>query len=275
VTISGEGQAVLDFDNIDGWAPKLADALESLIPNSVGSGLVAAAPEYTEDARNVLFRLTDRDAIIDAALAWVCSTTVAGYHGTRLTDAEVASVLAKGLIPLRAEDRSNRLARALSPCPRWDEVAGGLDAAIQAHGQGGCAGYREGQVHLTLSRSGLTDGFKHYLTHGAEFDQRVAGALLGQEGVDLLGRDGMPRVIQVAVPGAVALKAAHPHFGVDVRRARGDVPNLVDEFLKAWSYRLVHSGFQSRSLKVDCGMVFRSTVPCAWILNIETLPDRH
>lgn len=128
-------------------------------------------------------------------------------------------------------------------------------------------------MHLTLSKAGLTDRFNHYLTHGAEFDQRVAYALLGPNGKQLLARDGKPTVIQVAVPGSLALEAAHPHFGIDDMKARGDVPNLVNEFLEAWSYRLAYRGFQSRTLKIDCGMVFRSIVPPAWILSLETLTE--
>lgn len=234
---------------------------------------MSAAPGYIEDARDLLFDLTDRDAIIDATLGWIRSTKVAGHHGSRLTDAEVASVRADGLLPLKAEGRRDRLVRALSPHPRWGEVAGQLDPTIRALGQGGRAGRREDQVHLTLSRSGLTNGFNHYLTHGAEFDQHVAHALLGPEGKELLGRDGVPRVVQVAVPGVDALKAAHPIFGIEALRANGDVPNLVEDFLKAWSYRLAHPSFRARTLEVDCGMVFRSTVPSAWLVNIETLPD--
>jgi hypothetical protein len=214
-----------------------------------------------------------RDAVIDATLTWIRSTKIAGYHGSRLTDAEVASIRAVGLIPLKAETRRLRLKRALSPHPRWREIADKLDAAIQAHGRGGAAGCREDQVHLTLSRAGLTSGFNHYLTHGAEFDQHVAYALLGQDGTDLLARDGQPRVIQVAVPGPLALNAAHLYFSIDDIRNRGDVPNLVNEFLEAWSYRLAHPGFQSRTLKTDCGMIFRSTVPAAWIRGLNTLAE--
>jgi hypothetical protein len=262
---------LLDFDEIDDWAPKLAAALKDHVPDTVRSRIAVRALEYIEDARDVLFELADRDAIIDATLAWVRSSMLAGYHGTRLTDAEVDLVLAMGLLPLKAEARRDRLIRALSPHPRWGEVAGLLDETIRTHGQGERAGRREDQVHLTLSRSGLTNGFNHYLTHGAEFDQHVAHALLGQEGQDLLGRDGVPRVVQVAVPGAVALDAAHPFFDIDHLRANGDVPNVVDQFLKAWSYRLAHPGFQARTLEVDCGLFFRSAVPASWVVNVETL----
>jgi hypothetical protein len=233
----------------------------------------SGAAEVIEDARDLLFKLSNREAIVDAALAWIRSTTVLGYHGTRLTEGEIASVQTVGLLPLKAQARRDRLIRALSPHPRWSEVANGLDAAIEAHGPGNCSGWREGQVHLTLSRAGLVNSFNHYLTHGAEFDQHVAYALLGTEGERLLGLDGKPRIIQIAVPGDFALDASHPHFGIGDLRAKGDVPNLVGSFLDAWSYRLAHPKFQARTLKVDSGMVFRSTVPATWVMDIETLPE--
>lgn len=264
---------MLDFDEIDEWAPKFADALKKYVSSSVQARLASAAPQYIEDARDLLFELTNRDAIIDIALMWLRSSIVVGYHGTRLTDAEVASVRALGLVPLKAEARRDRLMRALSLHPRWEEVASNFDATILAHGHGNRVGRREGQVHLTLSRSGLTTAFDHYLTHGAEFDQQVAHALLGAEGVQLLARDGEPRLVRVAVPGPVALDAAHPYLGIDDLRARGDVPNLVHELLKTWAYRLAYPAFQARTLKVDCGMVFQSTVPVAWVTQIETLPS--
>jgi hypothetical protein len=220
----------------------------------------------------MLFNETSRDGVIDTALNWIRSKTIAAYHGSRLSEEEIASVRARGLIPLRAEDRRTRIARALSSHPRWGDVRHELDGAIQNHGRYKAAGAREGQVHLTLSREGLVNGFNHYLTHGAEFDQHVAHALLGPEGTELLATVGRARLIQVAVPGPLALEAAHPHFSIDDIRRRGDTPNIVDGFLKAWSYRLAYPEFQSRILKIDSGMVFHSAVPPAWITNIETLP---
>ena len=262
---------MLDFDNIDDWAPQLAAALSSHVSDSVEQKLVTAHLEYFEDARDLLFGLTDRNSIIDATLTWIRSTSIFGFHGTRLTDAELESLRADGLVPLKAEDRRHRLIRVLSLHPRWSEVADRLDATIQDHGPGGQAGCREHQVHLTLSQAGLTNGFSHYLTHGSEFDQRVTEALLGPEGRHFLGSDGKARMIRVAVPGSLALNAAHWISSIESIRERGDVPNLVDEFLKSWSYRLAHPEFQTRSLKADCGMVFRSTVPPAWIVGVETL----
>jgi hypothetical protein len=262
---------MIDFDDIDDWAPKLASALSQHVPDSVAPQLAVAQPEFIEDARDLLFELTDRDAVIDVTLAWIRSTEIVGYHGTRLTDEEVVSVRANGLVPLKAESRRLRLIRALSQHPKWGGVADQLDVVIHAHGRGSAAGGREDQVYLTLSRAGLIKGFNHYLTHGSEFDQHVAHALLGLDGKKLLTRDGKPRVIRVAVPGLNALDAAHPYFGIDDLRARGDVPNLVNEFLEAWSFRLAYPGFQPRTQKFDCGMMFRLTIPATWIIGFDTL----
>ena len=264
---------MLDFDCIDDWGQQLSVVLEDHLPDGIVSTLVGAAPEFIEDARDLLFELTDKDAIIDATLTWIRSTQVVGYHGTRLTDTEVASIQDLGLLPLKACARRDRLSRALSAHPRWNEVADNLDTAIQAYGPGASVGQRENQVYLTLSRAGLTQSFNHYLTHGSEFDQRVAHELLGIEGTDLLRHDGRPRLIHVAVPGNAALDAAHPYFDIEDIRARSAVPNLVSDFLKAWSYRLAYPDFQARTLKIDSGMVFRSVVPSDWLLRIETVAD--
>jgi hypothetical protein len=265
------GNSMIDFDDIDDWSPRLAFALGGLVPASVAPSLENAKLRYVEDACDMLFRLADREAILDATLTWLTGETLAGYHGSRLTDDEVTSIQTTGLIPLDAGARRERLARALARHPRWPEVSGQLDEAIARHGAGNRAGNRVGQVHLTLSGSGLAEGFNHYLTHGAEFDQHVAQSLLGPEGKELLAQDGMPTVIRVAVPGGVALDAAHPYFSISDLRERGEVPNIAGDFLEAWSYRLAHPGFQSRTLEVDCGLVFHAVVPPEWIVGVEKI----
>jgi hypothetical protein len=264
---------MLDFDEIDDWESELTVALKDHVPRSIRTRFASAAPTYVEDARDLLFASTDREAVVDATLDWLRASVVVGYHGTRLTDDEVVSVNATGLVPLRAGARHERLARAMSSHHRWQEVSGKLDAAIEAYGPRGKAGRRENQVHLTLSRAGLTMGFNHYLNFGSEFDQQVAQSLLGVGAEQCLARDGVRRLIRIAVPGSAALNASHPIFSIENVRANGDVPNLAADFLKAWSYRLAYPEFQSRTLKIDCGMVFRSAVPPAWIMEIETLAD--
>ena len=231
----------------------------------------AASPQYIEDACELLFSYADRARIVDTTLAWIRSISVAGYHGGRLTPSEVDSIRTRGLLPLEANARRARLTRALSPHPRWGQIAHQLDAALRDYGPGEMAGRREGQVHLTLSRCGLLDGFNHYLTHGSEFDQEVAHALLGTDGAELLRTDGRSTVIQAAVPGDVALNAVNRYFTVDERLARGEVPGLVYELLKAWSYGLAHPDFDCGTLQEDCGLEFRSAVPPAWIVDIDTV----
>ncbi len=262
------------FDDIDGWAQPLSGVLLPLAPPDIQSRLQIASPDYIEDARDIFLRFTVTDSVIDAMLVWLRSATIAGYHGTRLAVSDVDSIKSNGLIPLKATSRRERISRALSRHPKWAEVAHRLDDAISEVGPGGAVGNREGQVHLTLSHAGLTSGFNHYLTHGAEFDWHVASELLGEEGKELLSTDGTPYVIQVAVPGTAALAAAHPFFSVDDMRARGELPNILKEFLAVWCFRLSRPGYQSRNLKLDCGMMFKSQVPPQWLRGIEPWSGR-
>lgn len=265
-----KGIMVIEFDSIDVWGAQLDDVLRPIVSNSAIKKMRSHKFDYVEDAKEMLFELSERDEIIEAVLVWLQSGSLAAYHGSRLTNEDVAAIERDGLRPLTSASRRERLTRALSPHPRWVDVETRLDSVLEAHGNGERAGRREGQVHLTLSRSGLLNSFNHYLTHGSEFDQHVAENLLGQEGLDLLRHDGKPRVIKVAVPGAEALASAHPFFSIDDLRKRGDLPNLVSNFLDAWSYRLSHPDFQSHTLDVDSGMMFYQVVPKNWIVDIET-----
>ena len=264
---------MLDFDDSRNWTSLLTAALADLVSETFVETLVTAAPEFVEDAFDLLLAHTDRERVVDAAVGWIRSTTVAGYHGTRLIDADVDSIRDHGLVPLDANARRARLVRALSLHPQWNNVAHRLDSILREHGMGAKAGRREGQVHLTVSRSGLVNGFNHYLTHGSEFDQRVAQDLLGSEGKEILQRDGCARVLRLAVPGELALDATNRFFTVDERLSRGEVPNLVREFLTAWSYGLAHPDFDCATLKLDCGMVFYSTLPPSWVVDVDTLSN--
>jgi hypothetical protein len=72
---------MVNFDDIDDWAPKLAAALSPHVPDSVRQKLTAATPKLIGDARNLLFDLTVRNEVIDATLTWIRSTKIAGYQG--------------------------------------------------------------------------------------------------------------------------------------------------------------------------------------------------
>lgn len=264
-------QKMLDFDNIDEWAPSLSEILYPLMTDSARKKLAESQLEYVQDTRDLLFALTDRNKIIDNVLNWLSSNNIMGYHGTRVTDDESESIQMNGLLPLNALARRLRLVRTLSRHPRWTDLAGRLDDVIESCGPRNRDGHREGQVHLTLSMDGLIHDFNHYLIYGSEFDQRVVQRLLGEDGVKYLSLDGKSKVIRVAVPGNLALKAAHPFFSVEDVRDAEEVPNLVNEFLMAWSYSLSDPTFQSRQLMIDCGMIFWEIVPADWIKDIITI----
>jgi hypothetical protein len=261
----------IDFDSIKKWEADLRTALSGCVTDTAIFEIARSNPQYVEDARDLLFEHASRDGVIDATLAWLRSSSIAAYHGTRLTDAEVQDVRNLGLVPLSAGARRSRLDRALSGHPRWTAVQSQMDKVLAELGQHNSAGHREGQVHLTLSRAGLAKGFNHYLTHGAEFDQHAAQALLGDEGKALLAKDGKKAIIRVVVTGDHALQACHRYFTIEDLRSRGDVPNLVKEFLEAWAFRLAHPGFDPSTLKVDCGLVFKEAVPPNRISRIEIL----
>lgn len=264
---------LLDFDSIDVWFPLLTSVLNPQLPPDINHRLTRAKPEFIEDARDLVFQLADRERIIDAVIDWIQKAQFLAYHGTRLTDSEVQNVATHGLRPLTVEDRRGRILRSLSSHHKWNTVAGQLDSVLRAYGSGNVAGSREGDVHLTVSRSGLTHSFNHYLTHGAEVDQHIAFDLLGDEGKDQLRYDGKPRVLVIKVPGHAALSAANRYFSLNELRIRQTTPNLVSDFLKAWSFRLAYPQFQSSTLELDSGLVFDCPIPANWIHGIDTLPE--
>lgn len=258
---------LLEFDNIEAWAPSIEDTLKLHISEDAYRAIATFKAKYIEDALDMFFGVTDREAVIQSTLGWIESKKIIGCHGTRLTNKEADSVFSDGLVPLRAEARRERLVRALSRHPNWSKVEGQLDEVIKAYGRGNIGGHRQGQVHLTLSEAGVVAGFNHYLTHGSEFDQHVAYTLLGQSGKNCLAKDGVPILFRVAVPGHCALKAAHPYFTVEDVRGNGEVPNIVREFLMSWTFYLTDKSFRPDEVKVDCGMIFKSTVPAEWIID--------
>lgn len=260
-----------DYDSIDEWAPRLARLLMPLLPADIGAIIKAANPQYVEDARRMVLDRGDRRAIIDAILAWLKASTVMAYHGTRVTAEEAASIERDGFLPLKVAQRRARLERALSGHPDWERAAARFDDVVTKF-VSGYAGPREGQVHFTLSRAGLAR-FDHYITHGAEVDQRMAQYLVGADAVDLLADDGARTVYRIGVPGEAAIKATHPYFSPEDVIRMGDIPNIVGEILNAWSFRFARPEYQSRNLQVDCGLVFRETVPASLIRGKEVITE--
>ena len=151
--------------------------------------------------------------------------------------------------------------------PNWANVESRLDVEIEALANGK-AGNRENQVHLSVSRAGLIS-YDSYHVQGSEFDYHAAYALLGEEGKALLARDGKPCIVRVELPGPVALDAANAFLSVDHLRKTGIVPNLVNEFLEVWSYRLGHPDYKSKTLNLDLCLLFRSKIPAECIVDVQ------
>jgi hypothetical protein len=268
-----ERMQMIDFDESDIWNEQINQVLSDFVDETVKQKLKASTLKDIEDVRDLFFSLTDREKVIDTTLKWLLSSNVVGYHGSRLTDDEVLAIQKDGLVPLNAENRKKRLIRTLSKHSEWLEIEPKLVRTIQKYREGGYIERREGQVHLTLSRAGLINSFNHYLYYGSEFDQRVASKVLGNEGKELLKQDGVPRIIQISVPGSLALSASHPYFSIEDTRKKGEIPNVVEQFITAWAFKIKNTSFQSKTLDVDCGMIFYNTVPSSWIINIETIAD--
>lgn len=258
--------AIIDFDDISTWENDLINFLGPLFSKHIPA--LQKHHEYVEDSLDTLLASTDRQKIIEATLDWISRNEIASYHGSRLTLDELNSVKRHGLLPLVAQARDERIRRALSAHPKWQSVSRSLPELIERGANGVHIGNRTNQVHLTLSRNALENGFNHYITHGSEFDQSIACQLLGQEGVDLLSLDGEPYIFAFAVPGQLAISAAHRYFSPEEMISRGSVPNIVNEFLKILSYRQFDPSYTPDRLKVHCGLVFKINVPTTWLISV-------
>lgn len=165
---------VIDFDHLGKWSPWVGDIVVRLADDALVRELARSDPEYIEDARDWIYERIGRDRAVADLAGELHSCSVRLFHGTRLTDAELKQVRRYGLKPLTLAERKRGIAGVLRHHPRWSEVESRLDDAIEAFGPSAQAGRREdGCVHACFSRSGLTLGCNHYLTHGAEVDGHI------------------------------------------------------------------------------------------------------
>lgn len=256
----------IDVDQTGVWVPALRHYLADLLPSELEANLTAARPEYLSDASEVVLAGPNREAIISRCADWVRANCVIAYHGTRLDDAEQASVRSLGLRRLDAEARADLLARRLSRHPDWQSGKHRFAHLIREI-SAGKFGNREGQVHLTLSRNGLLHSFNHYLVEGSEFEGHVARQLFGMAGQKLLQTGRRPTLVKVVMPGAIALAAANP-FGWPK-----PLPNLIRELLNTWSYCQFDPAYEPHSGDVDCGLMFNEDLPAAWILALDEVDE--
>lgn len=258
--------AIFDFDDNAEWGPRLWELLRPYLPGDMAQIVRAAESEFIEDAADVVLAHADKRVLSKVMTNWLRSHRIRGYHGTRVNAIELASIRRDGLLPLRVHQRTKRLERALSKHPQWGEVKHTLPAALELFSPGMRSGRREGQVHLTVSRAGLVNGFNHYLREGSEFDWHVSHHLLGAEGQDLIAADGQPYLIALLVPGDAALESCN-RYGMPT----DDFPKPVSELFRVWSYWLGYPDYRASCLKLDCGMVFSDIVPVSWIDRVEKI----
>ena len=196
---------MIDYDSIDNWMPSLSSALEAVVPAALVQKLASRIkPELIEDSAELFEHHASFELVWTSVVGWIQSNSVRAYHGTRLDEDGLVSLQQHGLHPLLAADRKAPLIAALRHHPRWPEVSVRLEDELLRHGPKQKMGRREGQVHLTLSRSGLQYSFNHSLRFGAEFDQRVAYALC----VATLGQHRLPYLVEVGLSGSEALSVA-------------------------------------------------------------------
>lgn len=256
---------VLDFDSGADWLPSLHAHLVPVLPGDFAERIASITPEGPVDIRIALTDLADKPAVIEAVRTWISARDVLIYHGTRINEAQRASILRDGLLPLAPSERAHAIADFLGQHQRWPEIEARVPEAIDwvcRH-----SGSRDGKVYGLLSRSGLVRGCNHYLVEGSEFDHHVANHLLGEECHDENRRRGVGSVVQFRVSGIAALAAANPHGEM------GDTPNLIAELVGALGWWLVTGDNDTKALEEGCGVVFYKAIPPDTIESIITISD--
>lgn len=259
--------ATIIFDHPRTWEHGLIAALGDLYQERLTA--LQQPHEYPEDSLDTLLA-SNRESIRRITLGWIAQNTVAAFHGTKVTTEELRNITTEGLLPLNPEVRVARLTRALSAHPEWASIAPGIANVIARANATNEFGTRTGQVHLTLSKSGLENFFNHYVTLGSEFDQKIAFKVLGQQGMELLCSDGTSHILQFSIPGDLAITAANRFRSIEDAIARGEVPNIAHELLTTLSARALRPDFDPAALMVDCGLIFHNSVPPEWMTTLPT-----
>lgn len=265
---------MIHYDKFETWERSFGDLVVRLLGEDTLSSLASSSFEYIEDAGDFLINRSDIETVSNEIQNWLRAHDFCVFHGTRLLPEEILSVQKNGLRPLVATDREQRLREILAHHPRWYSVENRLLEVLEDLGPKENQGRRQGHVHFSLSRSGLLNGFNHYLTHGSEFDQHVAYRLFGdQSGLELLKLKTVPVLVHVSFNGEQLIQGAHPHFSYSDVVAMGEVPGLARTFLNAWAFKIANPSFDIEKLQTDCCMMERVTTPPKRILSIEKLGD--
>ncbi|WP_141655855.1 hypothetical protein [Roseibaca calidilacus] len=265
---------IIHYDKFETWERSFGDLVVRLLGEEAVNNLASSYFEYIEDAGDFVVNHSDIETVSTEIQGWLRAREFCVFHGTRLLHEEILSVQQKGLRPLVATDREQRLREILARHPIWYSVKNRLREVIDDVGPKEKQGRRQGQVHFSLSRSGLVNGFDHYLTHGSEFDQHVVQRLFGdQSGLELLNSETVPVLVHVSFSGEQLIQGAHPHFSYSDVMGMGEIPGLARTFLNAWAYKAANPSFDIEKLQTDCCMMERVATPPERILNIEKLGD--
>ncbi len=261
---------VIDYDNLTDWGPVVRAAVLEVIPIRTLQQLRTFHAASIEDALKLVLTGVCRHGIVEHVSKRLSSYQVRVYHGTRLSDAELALIRAEGLRPLRLSERRGLLAGLFRHHERWEECQHRLDEVLHDLGPGDGAGRREDDcVHVCFSRAGLVYGCSHYLIHGAEVDGHVAYRLFGNDTADsLLQRGRSAKLITFLAPFSEAAGAANPYgFPAD------EMPSLIGILLNAWAYSETNSAFKVTDLNDCTAARFKGQINPQRLKKIIDVPD--
>lgn len=230
--------------------------------------------EYIEDAGEFVSDITGVTAISTEILNWLYRNEFCVFYGTRLLPKELKSLEDVGLQPLVAIERKERLCEIFENHAGWHSVKEEIDKVIYDVGPKEKQGRREGQVHFSLSRSGLVNCFDHYLRYGSEFDQHVACRLFGDDSSkQLLKTTTTAYLVSVSMNGEDLVRGAHPHFSYQDVIEMGEIPGVGMTFLNAWAFKRSQPSFDLALLRTDCCIMQNYSTPREKILKIEEVSE--
>ncbi|WP_112312951.1 hypothetical protein [Pseudogemmobacter bohemicus] len=265
---------MINYDNFETWQKSFDEAMVRLLGEKAVTDLSSSTFEYIEDAGDFVVSHSDIETISREIQNWLLGHKFCAFHGTRLLPEEILSIQQKGLRPLAASDREARLREILSCHPNWHSVENRLLEVIEDVGPKEKQGGREGQIHFSLSRSGLVNDFDHYLMYGSEFDQHVAYRLFGDKsGLKFLNLKTAPVLVHVLFSGEQLIQGAHPYFSYSDVVGMGETPGLARTFLNTWAFKVSNPNFDIETLRTDCCMMERVATLPERVIIIEKLDD--
>lgn len=113
---------MIHFDNFETWKGSFGDLVVGLLGEEALKNLTSSNFEYIEDAGDFLVNHSDIITVSTEIEGWLRAHDFCVFHGTRLLPDEILAVQLKGLRPLVATDREQRLREILERHPKWQSV---------------------------------------------------------------------------------------------------------------------------------------------------------